>query len=66
MLKLLTYTKKSVIKQLNTLIIAPPSLGTYALNGLEVEDIFVPSQSVASYQSTSGWSEYAEKVKAIA
>ena len=53
------------IKSLTIKNSTPPSLSAYSLEGLEVENIFVPSQSVASYKSASGWSAYAEKIKAI-
>lgn len=46
--------------------IIPPSIsGTYAFNSLYRVVIYVPAESVDTYKSTSGWSEYASKIQAI-
>ena len=46
----------------------PPTLGEYVFD--EVEDagdcpIYVPSESVNTYKSTDGWSEYSSRIQAI-
>lgn len=47
--------------------IVPPSLGIYAF-GLSINPlgyIYVPSASVNTYKSASGWSDYADRIQAI-
>lgn len=45
---------------------APPSLGASALfNTSSSLKIYVPSESVETYKSASGWSTYASKIQAI-
>ena len=43
----------------------PPSLGRDAFDQTNDCPIYVPSESVASYQSASGWSTYASRIQAI-
>jgi len=44
---------------------SPPSLGNYAFNGTGSCPIYVPSGSVSSYKSASGWSNYSSRIQAI-
>lgn len=44
---------------------SPPSLGNYAFNGTGNCPIYVPSGSVSSYKSASGWSNYSSRIQAI-
>jgi hypothetical protein len=43
----------------------PPSLGQYAFDGTNNCPIYVPSGSVNTYKTTSGWSTYASRIQAI-
>ena len=43
----------------------PPTLGTNAFNYTNNCPIYVPSASVETYKSTSGWSSYASRIQAI-
>ena len=43
----------------------PPTLGSYALSGTNNCPIYVPAESVSTYQSASGWSTYADRIQAI-
>ena len=52
---------------LTTIIIkatTPPSLGSMAFN-YSLYKIFVPTESVDTYKSASGWSSYSDKIQAI-
>ena len=40
----------------------PPTLGTKALNHTNNCPIYVPSGSVSTYKSASGWSDYADRI----
>ena len=42
----------------------PPSLGSFVFNGSTCP-IYVPAASVSTYQSASGWSEYASRIVSI-
>ena len=54
------------LTSIRVLAAAPPSLGTSALSGTPAGiQIMVPSASVGTYQSASGWSAYASRIFAI-
>ena len=44
---------------------SPPSLGNYAFNGTGNCPLYVPSGSVSTYKSASGWSNYSSRIQAI-
>lgn len=44
----------------------PPTLGSYVFNGVDYYmKIYVPAASVDAYKAASGWSDYADRIKAI-
>ena len=45
--------------------VTPPTLGNYVFWGTPIEIIYVPAQSVSTYQSASGWSTYSNIIQAI-
>lgn len=45
--------------------ITPPSIYTTAFNGLSLENIYVPDDSVSSYQSASNWSKFYGAIKPL-
>ena len=45
--------------------IDPPTLGTMALDNTNNCPIYVPSATVETYKSASGWSDYASRIQAI-
>ena len=56
----------SGLTDLTVLVVSPPTLGTSALTGTPANiQIMVPSASVGTYQSASGWSVYASRIFAI-
>jgi hypothetical protein len=44
---------------------APPSLGSNPFRYISFEHIYVPSESVDTYKSASGWSTYANRILPI-
>ncbi len=46
--------------------IEPPTLGSSAIDTRYVTEILVPAESVADYQSASGWADFADIISAIA
>lgn len=45
--------------------ITPPTLSSVAFEATPVSQIYVPSESVSAYQSAEGWSDYADRIRAI-
>ena len=54
--------------KLSTLIIGstvPPTLGSAAIGGCPIQNIYVPAQSVNAYKAATNWNVYASKISAI-
>lgn len=55
----------SNLKNIYIKSITPPTLGTQVFGSISSFNIYVPSESVNTYKSATGWSSYANKIKAI-
>lgn len=53
------------LKTITSLPNTPPTWGASAFSGVSPDVVYVPSASVAAYQSASGWSAWASKIVAI-
>ena len=55
----------SSLKTITSLPTTPPTLSTGAFQGVSPDVVYVPSASVNTYKSASGWSNWASKIQAI-
>ena len=55
----------SNLKSVTILATTPPTLGSNAFWGIDDQTIYVPSASVETYKAASGWSTYADRIRAI-
>lgn len=60
-----TFRACSSLTSVTCLATTPPTLGYDAFNNTNNCPIYVPSGSVNTYKSASGWSEYADRIQAI-
>lgn len=54
------------LQSLKVLPTTPPTIGSNVFASTNIGQIYVPSESVNAYKSASGWSDYADKIFAIA
>ena len=60
-----TFRNCSALKTVTVKATTPPTLGNNEFNGVQLNNIYVPAESVEAYKAASGWSSYSSIISAI-